>query len=122
MCIRDSSEDAKTWYEKFIEYCHEIVNKEHHSYVINRLQVNVYKLAILLAVSEDRTKTITADHFQRAYDILDKTMEKDGIARLMSGDTRAALTQYIYDTLEAFGGTLSHSKLMQKVWRRVGDS
>lgn len=116
------TKEADKWYDSYYRRHHEVVSAGNSVLSIERQPDHVNKLAMVLAASE-HTMTITDDHYQRAFNIIQIAAKNCGeTMKMIDTSERGKITQLVLSTIGQAGGLIDRSTLCKKVYRQIKNS
>jgi hypothetical protein len=114
------TKEAEKWYNDYYHRHHEQLNAGTSVLSIERQTDHMHKIAMILSASEHNKMSVTDDHYQRAYNIIEIAAKNCGETLKMIDTTeRGKLTQITLGLISANGGIIDRSTLCRKIYRHI---
>lgn len=114
--------EANKWYDSYYRRHHESMSAGSSVMSIERQTDHMNKIAMILAASEG-TMTITEDHFQRTFNIIQIAAKNCGeTLKMIDTSERGKITQLVLTIIAQGGGTIDRSTLCKKIYRQIKNS
>lgn len=117
MTVTDEAEEAfDTWYANFPEN-----PPSELSTYYERKHDHVWKISIVMSISESDNLIITKDHFLSAVKAIDLVESRMGeVLAYIGATSQSSVADYVYAVVKAkYPEPTSHSVLLRKVYRRI---
>ena len=112
--------EAEKWYDRYYRRHHEVVSSGVSVLSIERQPDHVKKIGMILSASEHCDMTITEDHFERAYNIIEMAAQNCGeTMKMIDTSERGKITQIVLNAITKEGGVINRSVLCKKIYRHV---
>lgn len=114
------TDEADEWYDAYYRRHHELVATGNSVLSIERQTDHVKKLAMILSASEHNKMVIEANHFERAYNIIEMAAKNCGeTMKMIDTSERGKITQMVLNIIASNGGMMGRTPLCKKVYRHV---
>jgi DNA polymerase III delta prime subunit len=114
------TDEADKWYEEYYKRHHEVVAAGNTVMSIERQPDHLKKIAMILSAAEHCGMSITEDHLQRAFNIIEIAAQNCGdILKMIDTSERGKMTQLVLNIISQAGGMCGRSFICRKVYRHM---